>query len=157
MDELRSRGINLATNSNMDSAPEPEPGPQANGGEPAPPKRGGTGPELPLDLFGPFSNEALADIWYALAGTEIRHPGCFTGLLEAAHDALGKRLGHDLAGFVEKRFRGLRASDAAEDAEANARATSEGSCDYSLPSVLTHDVGTAQDLHDEPPHEGGTS
>ena len=116
------------------------------------------GTQLSSDLFGPLPNEALADIWYTLAGTEIRHPGCFTGLLEAAHDALDKRLGPDLAAFVEKRFRGLRASDTTEDAEANARATSEGSCDDSLPSVLADDVETVPTLLDEqPPHEGGTS
>jgi hypothetical protein len=125
----------------MESAPETAPGTQ-----------------LPPDLFGALSNEALADIWYALAGTEIRHPGCFTSLLEAAHDALGKRLGPDLAAFVEKRFRGLRASDTAEDAEANARATSEGSCDDRLPSVLADDVETVPPrLDEQPPHEGGTS
>ena len=76
-----------------------------------------------------LSDEALADIWYALAGAEIRHPGCFTGLLEATNDALFSRLGHGLAAFVEERFRALRSVDAAEDAVANVRATSETSCD----------------------------
>ena len=81
------------------------------------------------DAFGSLSDVALADVWYALAGAEIRHPGCFTGLLEAAHDALVKRLGNGLAAFVEERFRDLRRVDAAEDAHANATAASEASCD----------------------------
>ena len=98
-------------------------------------------------LFVGLSNEALMDVWYALAGTEIRHPGCFTGLLEAAHDALVTRLGDSLAPLVEERFRGLRAVDAAEDAVANARATSESSCD---------DASSATPAA-ETPHEGGTS
>ena len=79
--------------------------------------------------FRGLSTEALADVWYALAGAEIRHPGCFAGLLETAHDTLFARLGNGLAAFVEERFRPLRAIDAPEDALANARATSEGSCD----------------------------
>lgn len=90
--------------------------------------QGGVAADQP-DPFGRLSNESLADIWYAMAGAEIRHPGCFTKLLEAANDALVARLGDTLAEFVEKRFRGLRPVDAAEDAMANARATSETSCD----------------------------
>jgi len=87
-------------------------------------------PTLPSpDAFGSLSDAALADVWYALAGVEIRHPGCFTGLLEAAHDALEARFGDGLAAFVEERFRNLRHVDAAEDAQANARAASEASCD----------------------------
>jgi hypothetical protein len=81
------------------------------------------------DAFGCLSDTALADVWYALAGAEIRHPGCFTGLLEAAHDALRVRFGNRLAAFVEERFRDLRRVDAAEDAHANAIAASEASCE----------------------------
>ena len=86
----------------------------------------------PSDAFTGLSNESLADVWYALAGAEIRHPGCFAGLLEAANDALFARLGNGLAAFVEERFRPLRAIDATEDAAANARASSERSCDNDL-------------------------
>jgi hypothetical protein len=83
----------------------------------------------PPGAFERLSDDSLADVWYALAGAEIRHPGCFTGLLEAAHGVLAARLGHRLAAFVEERFRDLRRVDAAEDADANAKAASEGSCD----------------------------
>ena len=81
------------------------------------------------EAFGSLSDAGLADVWYALAGAEIRHPGCFTGLLEAAHDALAARFGDGLAAFIEERFRELRQIDAAQDAQANADATSEASCD----------------------------
>jgi hypothetical protein len=79
--------------------------------------------------FAGLTNEELADIWYAVAGAEIRHPGCFTALLEQSNDELFRRLGGGVAPFVEERFRQLRAVDAVEDAEANARAASEPSCE----------------------------
>lgn len=78
--------------------------------------------------FAGLTTEELADIWYAVAGAEIRHPGCFTKVLEAANDELLRRMGAELAPFVEDRFRRLRATDAAEDAEANAKAGSDASC-----------------------------
>lgn len=78
--------------------------------------------------FAALDNDELADVWYALAGAEIRHPGCFTGPLEAAHDELLKRLGSSLASFIDARFAKLRTQDAAEDLSAT-RAASESSCE----------------------------
>lgn len=75
-----------------------------------------------------LSDEDLADMWYAVAGAEIRHPGCFTALLERSNDELFRRMGSRLAPFLAERFRHLRATDAMEDAEANAKASSDQSC-----------------------------
>ena len=104
-------------------------------------------PEAPAGQseFACLSNETLADVWYAAAGAEIRHPGCFTALLEAAHDALIARLGPQMAAYVDDRFKALRAVDATEDAVANARAASDAACD------------DASQLARTLPHEGGTS
>ena len=78
--------------------------------------------------FGALDNDELADVWYALAGAEIRHPGCFTAILEASHDELLKRLGSGLASFIDGRFVTLRSTDADEDLSA-AQAASESSCE----------------------------
>lgn len=79
--------------------------------------------------FDDVSTGELADIWYAVAGAEIRHPGCFTGLLDGSYAELLRRLGGTLDTFVDRRFAKLRALDAADDAFANERAASEPSCD----------------------------
>lgn len=76
-----------------------------------------------------LTDDELADVWYALAGAELRHPGCFTALLEKSHAELSRRLGDKLASFVEQRFKKLRPVDALEDARANEMATSEASCE----------------------------
>lgn len=76
-----------------------------------------------------LSNEDLADAWYAVAGAEIRHPGCFTSLLERSNAELARRLGDRFAPFVEERFRAIRPIDAVEDRDANARAASDTACD----------------------------
>ncbi len=114
------------------------------------------------DALASLSDQALADIWYAVAGAEIRHPGCFTGLLEVTNDVLFSRLGDGLAAFVEERFRALRGVDAAEDAAANVRATSESSCDDGTQSLrLRQDAaagranGQLTPPGEQPPHEGG--
>jgi hypothetical protein len=78
--------------------------------------------------FVSLDNDELADVWYALAGAEIRHPGCFTAMLEASHDELLKRMGNGLAPFIEGRFAKLRSQDAAEDITAT-QAASESSCE----------------------------
>jgi hypothetical protein len=69
-----------------------------------------------------LSTEELADIWYALAGAETRHPGGFGELVDAALRELNTRLGDDLTHFLEPRFRSYRFVDSKEDAAANARA-----------------------------------
>jgi hypothetical protein len=78
--------------------------------------------------FVALDNDELADVWYALAGAEIRHPGCFTAMLEASHDELLKRMGSGLAPFIDGRFAKLRSTDAVEDVSAT-RAASESSCE----------------------------
>lgn len=78
--------------------------------------------------FVALDNDELADVWYALAGAEIRHPGCFTAILEASHQELLKRMGGGLASFVDLRFAKLRSADAVEDVSAT-RAASESSCE----------------------------
>jgi hypothetical protein len=78
--------------------------------------------------FAALDNDELADVWYALAGAEIRHPGCFTAMLEASHEELLKRLGSGLASFVDGRFAKLRSKDAAEDLSAT-KAASDSSCE----------------------------
>ena len=79
--------------------------------------------------FEGLSTAELADIWYAVAGAEIRHPGCFTAVLEASDDEMRRRLGDGLAGFVNERFARLRPADSQEDAEAGRRAVSDASCE----------------------------
>ena len=78
--------------------------------------------------FDALANDELADVWYTLAGAEIRHPGCFTSVLEASHDELLKRMGSGLASFIDDRFAKLRTTDAAEDLSAT-KAASESSCE----------------------------
>lgn len=75
-----------------------------------------------------LSNEDLADVWYAVAGAEIRHPNCFVALLDRANAELLRRLGGDFAPFVEERFRAIRPRDAVEDREANAGSTAQTTC-----------------------------
>ena len=79
--------------------------------------------------FDGLSNSEVADIWYAVAGAENRHPGCFTAVLEGSDDELRRRLGDGLAPYLNERFARLRPVDAAEDAEAASRATSDVSCE----------------------------
>jgi hypothetical protein len=78
--------------------------------------------------FVALGDDELADVWYALAGAEIRHPGCFTAVLEASHEELLKRLGSGLASFVDGRFAKLRSKDAVEDLTAT-NAASDSSCE----------------------------
>ena len=75
--------------------------------------------------FEGLSTSELADIWYAVAGAEIRHPGCFTAVLEASDEEMRRRLGNGLAEFVNDRFARLRPADSQEDAEAVRRAAAE--------------------------------
>jgi hypothetical protein len=79
--------------------------------------------------FEGLSNSELADVWYAVAGAEIRHPGCFTAVLEGSDDELRRRLGDGLAPYLKDRFARLRTVDALEDAEAVRRATPDVSCE----------------------------
>jgi hypothetical protein len=78
--------------------------------------------------FSGLADEELADIWYALAGSEIRHPGCFAAILAASNDELLRRKGNALGPFLDNRFRALRPIDAREDLRANLSA-SQAACD----------------------------
>jgi hypothetical protein len=79
--------------------------------------------------FQGIGDEELADIWYALSGAEIRHPGCFTRLLQTCYDELLRRRGDSVATFLDTRFRRLRAVDASEDVRANRSAETDRTCD----------------------------
>ena len=79
--------------------------------------------------FEGLQTSELADIWYALAGAENRHPGCFTAILVNSDQELRRRLGDEVGPYLNDRFARLRPADAAEDAEAARRAASEVSCE----------------------------
>ena len=76
--------------------------------------------------FSGLSTEELADIWYALGGAETRHPGSFSSLADTTLEELNARLGHELAPFLEQRFRPHRLADSREDAEANRKHATSG-------------------------------
>ena len=80
---------------------------------------------MPDGRFMGLSTEELADIWYALGGADTRHPGGFSGLVDAAMRELDSRLDANLSPFLEARFRKYRLVDSKEDAAANARAAAE--------------------------------
>ena len=73
--------------------------------------------------FSGLSDEDLADIWYALAGAEIRHTDCFKQLVDATIYELELRKGTDVRPFLDKRFEPLRLVDVLEDAVANQKST----------------------------------
>jgi hypothetical protein len=79
------------------------------------------------DRFRCLSNPDLADIWYALSGADIRHPDCFKHLVDAVFRELESRQGSEVSKFLNERFAKFRPTDAAEDVEANLKATE--SCD----------------------------
>ena len=66
--------------------------------------------------FDGLSDEELSDIWYALAGAEIRHPDRFFTLVDASIRELEQRRGAEIRRFLDERFAPLRATDAREDA-----------------------------------------
>lgn len=64
----------------------------------------------------------LADIWYALGGTAVRHPEHFQQLFDAVATELLSRRPEGLNPWLEQRFRAFRAADTKEDVEANIKA-----------------------------------
>jgi hypothetical protein len=75
---------------------------------------------MPDVRFQSLDDEDLADIWYALSGSAVRHPDRFKALTDAVLDELLARQGDGLE-WLEQRFRAIRLADSKEDAEANAR------------------------------------
>ena len=63
----------------------------------------------------------LADIWYALSGSAIRHPDQFKPLTDLILGELLERRGDGLNPWLEQRFRSIRLADSREDASANVR------------------------------------
>jgi hypothetical protein len=58
--------------------------------------------------FSDLSDEDRADIWYALAGAEIRHTDCFKHLVDATIYELELRKGAGVRPFLDLRFEHLR-------------------------------------------------
>jgi hypothetical protein len=79
------------------------------------------------ERFQGLTNDELADIWYALAGSDIRHPDCFKHLVDASIGELETRLGPAVRRFLDERFAKLRMTDVLDDVKANRKVTSE--CD----------------------------
>jgi len=79
------------------------------------------GPEGPLGIVRRISLEdgELADIWYALGGSAVRHPDHFTKLMDACFQELLDRRAESLKPWLEERFRPFRLADSKEDAAAN--------------------------------------
>jgi hypothetical protein len=72
--------------------------------------------------FERFTNEELADIWYALSGAEIRHTDVFQPLVDASLRELDRRMPNTIREFLDMRFAKLRTVDWSEDAIATAKA-----------------------------------
>jgi hypothetical protein len=70
--------------------------------------------------FDSIEDGELADIWYALGGTAIRHPDHFQPLFDAVATELLSRRGAGLNPWLEQRFRPFRLIDSKEDAAASA-------------------------------------
>jgi hypothetical protein len=68
----------------------------------------------------------LADIWYALGGSAVRHPDHFEKLMDECFQELLDRRAESLKPWLEERFRPFRLADSKEDAEANLKAAAQG-------------------------------
>jgi hypothetical protein len=69
----------------------------------------------------------LADIWYALGGTAVRHPEHFQPLFDAVATELLRRRSEGLNPWLEQRFRAFRIADSREDAEVSIKASEDAS------------------------------
>jgi hypothetical protein len=58
----------------------------------------------------------LADIWYALGGSAVRHPDHFEKLMNECFQELLDRRAASLKPWLEERFRPFRLADSREDA-----------------------------------------
>lgn len=68
--------------------------------------------------FDSIEDGDLADIWYALGGTAIRHPEHFKPLFDDIATELLDRRGVGLNPWLEQRFREFRLADSKDDAQA---------------------------------------
>jgi hypothetical protein len=68
----------------------------------------------------------LADIWYALGGTAVRHPEHFQPLFDAVATELLSRRSDGLNPWLEQRFRAFRLADTREDAAVSTKASEDG-------------------------------
>jgi hypothetical protein len=75
--------------------------------------------------FQSLEDGELADMWYSLGGTAIRHPEHFQPLFDAVATELLTRRGEGLNPWLEQRFREFRLADSKEDAEANLKTSPE--------------------------------
>jgi len=64
-------------------------------------------------------DDDLADIWYSLGGSAVRHPEHFKQLFDAIADELLLRKGDELQPWLEQRFHDFRLADSKEDILAN--------------------------------------
>ena len=69
--------------------------------------------------FDSIEDGELADIWYALGGSAVRHPNHFQPLFESVATELIARRGEGLNPWLEQRFRDFLPVDAKEDILAN--------------------------------------
>ena len=77
--------------------------------------------------FDSLEDGDLADIWYALGGTAVRHPEHFQPLFDAVATELLSRRSEGLNPWLEQRFRAFRLADTREDAAVSTKAPEEGS------------------------------
>jgi hypothetical protein len=75
--------------------------------------------------FTSLEDGELADIWYALGGTAVRHPDHFQPLFDLVATELLERRGEGLNPWLEQRFRAFRMADSREDVEATRKAERE--------------------------------
>lgn len=69
--------------------------------------------------FDSIEDGELADLWYALGGSAVRHPAHFQRLFDAVATELLARRGDGLNPWLEQRFHEFRLTDSKEDIVAN--------------------------------------
>jgi hypothetical protein len=70
---------------------------------------------MPDIRFDSIEDGELADIWYALGGSAIRHPDHFKPLFDSVATELLARRGEGLNPWLTKRFADFASADARED------------------------------------------
>jgi hypothetical protein len=75
--------------------------------------------------FQSLEDGELADIWYAVGGSAVRHPDHFKKLMDECFQELLDRRAESLKPWLEERFRPFRLADSKDDAEANLKGASQ--------------------------------